>query len=404
MTLDGVAPERFRQTYGTLPTGLVRAPGRVNLIGEHIDYCGLSVLPMALDRAVWMTFRARDDDQVRVATIEPGYEPVQFAARSPIEPGPPGHWGNYLRAGVSTLLSAGNGDGLASGIGFDALVATDLPLASGLSSSSALVVATAVAAIGAGNGGELDLTDTAVRLDLAGRLAAGERYVGTAGGGMDQAACLLGVAGCALRIDFGPLSATSIQIPTDWALVVAHSGERAEKSGSAQRVYNTRTEEALGAVRVAWRVLGAEDRDGAGLESYRALLKVPFELGVVSRQMDRALGSRFTHIVSEARRVGEAASAVEAADLAGFGELLNASHESLKHDYEVSTPKLDALVARAIGAGAAGARLTGAGLGGAIVAVTHGSELDRLVDALADYDPFVAVAADGAESWTLSTP
>ena len=398
--------DRFRATFDRAPSHLVRAPGRVNLIGEHIDYCGLSVLPMVLDRAVWLACRPNGGDDVRIATTEPGLEACSFSTRLPIPAGAAGDWANYARAAVQTLhdpTAPLMSD--ASNCGFDALVDADLPVASGLSSSSALVVATALAALYAAGDGQWTADDPAGRLRLADLLAGGERYVGTAGGGMDQAACLLGASGCAIRVDFDPLCATPVQIPSDWRFVIAYSGERAEKSGATQRTYNERTAQALEAVRIMWAAAGELhelDVEGrGGLRSYRALIERPGTTAPPA-SMDPVLAARFSHIVSEARRVHDAEAALRDGDLARFGALLSASHQSLRDRYEVSTSRLDALVETALTAGAAGARLTGAGLGGSIVALCEKARTDRLLDALAEAQPFIAVPSDGASVSSLA--
>ena len=205
------------------PGHLVRAPGRVNLIGEHIDYCGLSVLPMALRRSVRIAFHPRSDRETRLVNRDPGFAPSAFAMSENIPPGPAGDWGNYARAAAQALAQR-----FPDLRGVDALVESDLPIAAGLSSSSALVVAMALAIMHA-NGKTLALLEL---MDLLGR---GERYVGTAGGGMDQAIILGARAGCASRIDFHPLRLTPTAVPADWQFIVAWSLVHAEMSGGARQ-------------------------------------------------------------------------------------------------------------------------------------------------------------------------
>ncbi len=399
----------FARAWGGDPTHIVRAPGRVNLIGEHIDYCGLPVLPMAIERAVWLAFRATRTPNVRIATGLSGLEPAEFAPRPPIPPGPPGQWANYARAAIAAIEPC-VGAAMPTP-GMEAFVSADLPVAAGLSSSSALVVAVALAwlhvrgvAVGPTPGPRLALADT---------LARGERYVGTAGGGMDQAACLLGERGHALHIEFEPLAARPIRVPSAWRFVVAHSGERAEKSGAARAAYNARTREAaeaLGGVleAVGESILpevGGAVGPGGFPDVARALPQLLGALGTEAalaaseRTLDARHRARFRHIVTEHARVADAEGALRGADLARFGARLNESHASLRDDYEVSTPGLDALVERALEAGASGARLTGAGLGGCIVAVCDAPRADGVLDALRgpETEPvFVARPADGA--------
>src|SRR5439155_12915496 len=151
------------------PVHVVRAPGRVNLIGEHIDYCGLPVLPMALRRSVRLAFRARSDRETRLVNRDPRFAPSAFAVSESIPPAPAGDWGNYARAAVGAVAQR-----FPDLRGVDALVESDLPIAAGLSSSSALVVAMALAIMHA-NG------VTVASLELMELLGRGERYVATAG-------------------------------------------------------------------------------------------------------------------------------------------------------------------------------------------------------------------------------
>lgn len=400
----------FLDRWGGVPTHIVRAPGRVNLIGEHIDYCGLPVLPMAFERGLSIAFRALTTPRVRIATAAPGLEPTEFAPLPPIPPGPRGDWSNYVRAAIEAVEPYAEGKPTACGL--EAVIHSDLPVAAGLSSSSALVVGVALAwlrARGIPVGPEPE-----PRLALADILARGERYVGTAGGGMDQAACLLGRRGHALRIEFGPLRATPVPIPPGWRFVVAHSGTRAEKSGPAQATYNARTREATGALARVLEVVGgavpaggtwtlgppgSKDPASAYPKALEAL-GPERALDAGRRALEEPLASRFRHIVTEWGRVADAEVALRAGDLARFGERLVESHASLRDDYEVSTPGLDALVDTALDAGAAGARLTGAGLGGSIVAVCGSSGVDAVRAALLarGADPvLVARSADGAD-------
>jgi len=392
----GPALTGFQAACGVSATGIVRAPGRLNLIGEHIDYCGLSVLPMALRRAVWLAFRPSADHTVRILTDIEGLAPCSFEVSASIPPGPTGDWGNYVRAAVQATASL-------EPSGFDAFVTSDLPVASGLSSSSALVVATALAGLAASGRYEAD------RLELAARLAKGERYVGTAGGGMDQAACLLGLAGHALRIDFAPLRAEPVTIPPGWHVVVGHSGEPAAKSGSARTLYNVRVRESAIAAEVVAAALERSDVLAPG--GYPGLIeRHPSAelLDVAEGALADPIRRRFRHVVSESVRVAGAIDAIRREDLTRTGLLLNASHASLKEDYEVSTPALDALVDAALDAGAAGARLTGAGLGGCAIALCDDASVDVVLAAVQAFEAahpgpgiaFVAEASDGARVWS----
>jgi galactokinase len=352
------------RAFGTAPALLVQAPGRINLIGEHVDYCGLPVFPMAIQRGTTIAARPRSDRVVRITNLDPQFEPREFSLGTDIPPRPAGDWGNYAQASAQALVRR-----YGELRGVDAVVGSDLPIAAGLSSSAALVVAAAVTLLAA--------SGVAYEpLELMDLLAEGERYVGTAGGGMDQAISVGARAGHATRIDFNPLRLSHTALPGSWRFVVAWSLVRAEKSGAARRAYNERTKETAEARAIVARRLGLPPAT-----PYRELLAgQPLAALLDSASaLPRPLGARFRHVVSEAVRVGDAVAAVGRGDLATFGRLLDASHASLRDDYEVSSPELDRLVVIAREAGAAGARLTGAGFGGCIVAVT---DLGRVADVL----------------------
>ena len=342
------SPGRFRELFGTAPDAVVHAPGRVNLIGEHIDYAGFPVLPMAIDRGIALRVGFRADGRVRLINEREEFGEREFAIAPSIPPYPNGDWGNYPKAAVQGLVEAGYG--LA---GFDAVVDSDLPPAAGLSSSSALVVATALAALtasrdrrGAGPPPE--------PLTLAALLARAEQYAGARGGGMDQAAILAGREAHAMHIRFDPLRVAHIRVPPAWAFVVAHSLATAEKSGAARETYNAR----------------------------RAQVERALELDREGREVPAALRPRLRHVVSEAERVGHAVAALRSDDVDTFGRLMLASHESLRDAFEVSTPALDALVRASTTAGAVGARLTGAGLGGCVLALVPALDIAGFIERL----------------------
>jgi len=348
---------------------LIEAPGRVNLMGDHIDYNGLAVLPMAIRRSVTVLSAPRSDATIRISNLAGEFGSRTFELEGAIEPYEPGDWGNYVKAAAQTLV-----DGYGVRRGFDAVVASDLPVASGLSSSSALVVACALALVTAN-----DLVIPP--LELMERLAEGERYVGLRGGGMDQAICLGARAHCAARVEFAPLRLTQLPVPGEWRFVVASSLVRAEKSGWVRDIYNRRTEECREAFIGVTAHLGLQGRVG----SYGALLDQFSDdrlIEAAELALDPTLVRRFKHVVTESRRVERAERAMERADIVEFGRITSESHDSLRDDYEVSSPELDALVEIAVAAGAAGARLTGAGLGGCAAAVCEAGQADQILAAL----------------------
>ena len=372
--------DAFVREFGASPAFRIRAPGRVNLIGEHIDYNGLSVLPMALPRAVHLWVRPREDGKVRIHNLDPRFGTRRFALSSDIAPYPAGDWGNYAKA-AGELLAREHG----ATRGVDALTTSEVPVAAGLSSSSALVVACGLS-FAAANGIRLDT------MAMGECMARAERYVGTEGGGMDQAISLGAVEGCASRIDFGPLSLVPVPVPGDWRFVIASSLVEAEKSGASQAAYNRRTEECAEALDRVVAGLGSDvvvgpvGRAGSGARpTYRDLIRhVPAEtlLRVASEGLPPVLERRFRHVVTEAARVTGAESAMRAGYIAEFGRLMSASHASLRDDYEVSHEALDRLVSICMEAGAAGARLTGAGFGGCVVALTDDRSVEGLMRAL----------------------
>jgi galactokinase len=323
------------------PVSLAVAPGRVNLIGEHVDYHGLAVLPMALERRIRIAFRSRQDRHVRVISAGP-WGAREFEWTPELNPVTAGDWENYLRAAAQIV-----GRKWGAGAGVDAAVVSDLPSAAGLASSSALLVAFTLALLRA-NGRAAGFEE------LMEVLPDGEQFVGTRGGGMDHAAVLVSNAGCATLIEFEPLSVRHIPLPSDWSFLVAHSLDAAEKSGAARGEYNAR------------RRAGTAALQSLGYSSYRS---VPLEKAeaLAARLANEQQRGAFLHVTGEALRVREAVSAMERHDAAAFGRLLNESHASLRDRLRVSSPALDRLVKSAVDSGALGARLTGAGFGGCAV-------------------------------------
>jgi galactokinase len=384
--------DAFHARFKGVPTAVARAPGRVNLIGDHTDYNGLPVLPMALQREVVIAFRPRDDSVVRVFSVLESHAPVTCSLGVDVIPGPRGDWGNYVRAAVqevSRILAAREGSG---SVGWDGVVAGDIPIASGLSSSSALVVASGLATLHA-NGVSPD------RRELMAHLALAERYVGTEGGGMDQAISLGGVENHAVKIDFEPLCLTPVLIPRDWRFVVAFSGARAEKSGAAQASYNERVKSCRTALSRAHDWATEAGLEPAKTASFSALLRSDPSHVWIARLgglLTRTETRRLRHTLSEAERVATAVSAMRVGDGAAFGRLMNESHQSLRDDYDVSTAELERLVGLAREGGAWGARLTGAGFGGCIVALAKRTAVDGVLDRLRTFRTREGVPLDEA--------
>ena len=392
----------------------VRAPGRVNIIGEHTDYNGLPVLPMALDREIVIALTANPGPEIELVNTDSSRPPVRFAMSGEIQAYETGHWGNYAKAAAQAVWqwAAVNCPDSLPLVGFAGCLGGSIPPGSGLSSSSALVVAVATALV------EVN----ALRIgksELADLLAKGERYVGTEGGGMDQSVSLLAEEGCALKIDFFPLRARAVKLPDDHAIVVANSMVAANKTGAALAAYNTRVAEcrlgldmlksssrsefpAVGAASLLCdfaQIVPRWDAELARLSSGPlSLSEIAASVGasedeLAAKCLSRRDGGvlpvpeggfypkkRCRHVLSEGNRVEEAVAAVERGDAGTLGRLMDESHASCADDYEISCPELDSLVAVLRKCGALGARLTGAGFGGCTVALVRSVDAQSFLD------------------------
>lgn len=366
--------EVFEEAFGARPALLVRAPGRVNLIGEHIDYNDLPVFPMALQREVRIALRPRRDEKVVLHSSDERFPPIEFEITPAIEPWVQGAWGNYVKAPANELARR-----YAIRKGFDGVLESDIPVAAGLSSSSAIVNAVGLALA------HINEVSAEPR-ELASIMAEAERFVGTQGGGMDQAISLGARDRCAAKITFHPLRLRHVPVPDDWRFIVADSGQIAEKSGALQAAYNLRRTECDEALRVVAEHLSMRDVTKTLHTSYPDLcgaLDVDTLVGIGVEVLHGSLLPRFRHAVTEAARVEEAVCCMRAADLEGFGTLMDDSHASLKTDYDVSSDALDELVAAAKQGGAVGARLTGAGFGGCVVALADRWTVGEVIETLA---------------------
>ncbi len=351
----------FLSRYGAgAAPAVVSVPGRVNLIGEHVDYHNLPVLPMAIERSIRVAYRVRKDRQIHAASTV--YGDRAFEWKSQMDASAAGDWVNYVKAAAQAVEGKWR-----LPFGIDAAVAADLPPAAGLSSSSALLVAFTLALLRA-NGVQASFEE------LMEVLPEGEYFVGTRGGGMDHAAVLGGRPGCALLIHFSPVSVMPVPIPQDWAFLVAHSLSTAEKSGALKAEYNSRrTAGAQALARLGFSSF-QQALDHQGIEELRRL---------AASKLDDDMERRcFLHVATEAARVSEAVAALQRADAADFGRILNAGHASLRDQLRVSCPALDALTEAALASGALGARLTGAGFGGCAVVFCHAAERERVAAGL----------------------
>jgi galactokinase len=334
-----------------------RAPGRVNLIGEHTDYNGGFVMPMAIDRSIAVAFRRRSDRAVRLYSVD-------FSGRSEfsldgISKDGSAPWSNYVRGVADVMQKAGHA--LA---GMDAVISGDVPRGAGLSSSAALEVA-CVQAFSHAAGLALEPIEV---IKLAQR--AENQFVGVMCGIMDQFASRLGQAGRALLLDCRSLDYELVPLdPGAVSVVVANTGVRHELGASA---YNSRRAECESAAR---KLSG---RDGATLRD------VPPE-AFARRKGELTPGERrrAEHVLSENARVLAAREALKRSDYGAFGGLMYESHGSLRDLFEVSCEELDAMVdAARESPGALGARMTGGGFGGCTVNLVEASRVGEFVESL----------------------
>ncbi len=331
----------FECSCGELPALIVRAPGRVNLIGEHTDYNGGFVLPMAIDRAVWIALRPRADGRVWVRSLDFGQQ-AEFELAE-LQRGAAG-WVEYLKGVAWALREAGW-----SLRGWEGVVGGDVPLGAGLSSSAAIELATARAFAAVSR----------LPWDAAGmaRVAqhAENEWVGVRCGIMDQMISAGGKAGHALLIDCRTLETQLVPLPAGAAVVVLDTSSR---RGLVDSAYNQRRKQCETAA-AALGVPALRDVDPATLQARGG-------------ELDAETLRRARHVVTENERTRQAAAAMRRGDAVALGRLMNASHRSLRDDFEVTNRALDAMVECAWGQdGCLGARMTGAGFGGCAVALVR---------------------------------
>lgn len=353
----------FLRHFQGQPTHIAIAPGRVNLIGEHTDYNDGFVLPAAIRYDIRLAFRPRTDRTVRIFSVDFG-EWTEFSLDQ-LAYDEASLWPNYLQGVAWSLQQSG-----LTLTGIDGVLAGDVPKASGLSSSAALEVACARAFL------------TAAGLEMAGpQLAlaaqrAENQFVGVNSGIMDQFISVLGRANHALFIDCRTLDYELAPFPATAALVIGNTKASRSLAGSA---YNQRRQECEEGVAILSRhlpgVKALRDVSSQQLESHQALLS-------------ETVYRRCRHVVSENERVHQTVALLAQGDLAGVGRLMRASHESLRVDYEVSSPALDAMVeAMASAPGCFGSRLTGAGFGGCAVALVAAGAEQVVTDAIFEHYP-----------------
>ncbi|HSR30635.1 MAG TPA: galactokinase [Anaerolineae bacterium] len=331
--------EAFQQRFGAVSSLIVRAPGRVNLIGEHTDYNDGFVLPMAIDRAVWIALRPRDDDAIKVHSLD-------FDQSAAFSLGLLRHesagWVEYLKGVAWALQEAGY-----VLKGWEGVVTGDVPLGAGLSSSAALELAAARAFAA--------VSDLPWEAETMARLCqrAENRWVGVNCGIMDQMISASGKDGHALLIDCRSLETKAVPLPPETAVVVL---DTATRRGLVDSAYNERRAQCEAAAH-HFRVKALRDVD---LERFEAQ----------SVGLDEVTYRRARHVVAENDRTLLAVETMYNEDAVQLGKLMNASHASLRDDFQVSSSELDTMVSCALNEqGCYGARMTGAGFGGCVVAL-----------------------------------
>ena len=363
------AAESFETTWGRPPQVVARAPGRANLIGEHVDYQDGFVLPIAIDRDVVVAASPVVGRQVRVLADDLG-ETAAFSLDAPGEERP--LWTAYARGVATTIENVG-----IELPGADLVIAGDVPRGAGLSSSAAVEVALARAFLALAR---TILPDMEV-VELCHR--AEREFTHVQCGIMDQFASVYGKFGQALFLDCRSLDCWPVAVPDDVAVVIADSGTRRELRDSE---YNDRVQQCEDAARLL-HVRKLRDLDPAEFEKNESMLP-------------DLLRRRARHVMSEMMRTREAASALEASALWRVGRCMNESHESLREDFEVSTPELDTLVRTARSMhGVYGSRLSGAGFGGCTISLVSNWAVPDFLERVPD--EYRRQTRQDAELWVL---
>jgi galactokinase len=337
----------FQEYFHAAPRYIVRAPGRVNLIGEHTDYNDGFVLPMAIDRATWIALSPRNDGHVEVFSLDFD-QAVEFSLAD--FKNEQAGWAEYVKGVAWVLQEAGHRI-----TGWNGVIAGDVPIGAGLSSSASIELATAraFAVISSGVGWE-----PATMARLAQK--AENQWVGMNCGIMDQMISAAGVAGTALLIDCRSLATENVPLPPDTVVVVL---DTATRRGLVDSAYNERRSQCEAAARTF------------GIPALRDISLADFERR--AGELDDVTRRRARHVISENERTLAAAEAMKNGDARTLGQLMNDSHVSLRDDFEVSSRALDVMVAQAQAHPACyGARMTGAGFGGCAVALVRADAAD----------------------------
>lgn len=349
MTATQTARARFEQSFGTSPDGVAFAPGRVNLIGDHVDYNDGLVLPMPLALGTAVAWKRREDEVLNVLASD--YADERWHSH-PADAAPVQNGWRSLVQGMACLVHA---EGLVDG-GMDLLIAGDLPRGSGLSSSASLCIAVGRALLGPK--GMADCTPTRLA-QIAQQVE--HRFAGVSCGIMDQMVVAAGQDGSAMLLDCRSLDWRQVDLPADWCVMVVQSGVTRELVDGA---YNARRADCETAAR------------GMGVTSLRDVDPV----GADFSRLGETEALRARHVVGEIARTRQAAHSIADGDLEQFGRLLRDAHASMRDLFEASHPQVDTQIAwlNSIIGPMGGARMTGGGFGGSIVVVCGKDEAERI--------------------------
>lgn len=379
MSLKTTTQQVFNDTFGYAPTHTIQAPGRVNLIGEHTDYNDGFVLPCAIDYQTVIACAKRDDRQVRVVAVDYDNQQDSFSLDAPILSVKEPMWANYVRGVVKHLQQRDASFG-----GVDMVISGNVPQGAGLSSSASLEVAV----------GTVFQQLYHLKLDGAAIAVNGQeaenQFVGCNCGIMDQLISALGKKDHAMLLDCRTLGTRPVSMPKDIAVVIINSNFRRSLVGSE---YNTRREQC---------------ETGARFFAQPALRDVDIEqFKAVEHELDPQVAKRVRHVLTENARTLEAAEALSKGDLKRMGELMAASHASMRDDFEITVPPIDTLVeiVKAEIGERGGVRMTGGGFGGCVVALMPFDLVDRVKAVVAEqYEAktgiketfYVCTASEGA--------
>ncbi|XP_029910584.1 N-acetylgalactosamine kinase [Myripristis murdjan] len=424
----------FETKYGESPLFYACAPGRVNLIGEHIDYCGYSVLPMAIEQNILAAVSVSDSGTIQLANTNPQYKDFTVPCKEDIaidRDNP--QWHYYFLCGVKGIQEK---FGITHLAGMSCVVDGSVPPSSGLSSSSALVCCAGLVTMEANH-------KSLSKVALAEICAKCERYIGTEGGGMDQSISFLAERGTAKLIEFQPLRATDVKLPDGVVFVISNCCVEMNKAASSH--FNIRVVECRIATKMLAKARGVEWSRLSKLAQVQTELKASLEemqalvdevlhpepysqeeickaLGITSEQFCSELLSantqhvkqfklhqRAKHVYSEAARVLQFKTLCDsrvAESMQLLGDLMNQSHASCRDLYECSCSELDQLVDICLKSGAVGSRLTGAGWGGCAVSMVPNERVESFLQAVREayYNPDPRRAAMEKQSLFVSGP